>query len=107
MSLWLIAGTLLVSAAGSLVFSTLTYSLRELSRVRLADYLDRRGKSAWTDRTVTHADDLVFVTAVGRLVCNTASALASVWLCEKVFVSRAGQYGGGAGVAVALGLLAS
>src|SRR3954447_6962928 len=107
MSLWLIVGTLLVAAVGSLVFSTLTYSLRELSRVRLADYLDRHGKSAWTDRTANNADDLVFVTAVGRLLCNTASALASVWLCEHVFASRVAQYGAGAAVAMVLGLLAS
>ena len=33
--------TLFLAAAGSLVFSTLTYSLRDLSRVRLSDYLQK------------------------------------------------------------------
>src|SRR5947199_166161 len=63
--------------------------------------------SDWVDRTINHADDLVFVTAVGRLVSNTALTLASVWLCEHVFAGRVGPYAAGAAVAVALGLLAS
>ena len=44
MSPYAIMGAVLVSAACSLVFSTLTYSLRELSRVRLNDFLTRRGR---------------------------------------------------------------
>ena len=65
MNPWLIAALLAAAAVGSLVFSTLTYSLRDLSRVRLSDYLERRGMAQWLEPTVTHVDDLVVVTAVG------------------------------------------
>ena len=61
-------GAVLVSAAGSLVFSTLTYSLRELSRVKLSDYLTRRGREDWLEPTVRHSSDLILVTAVGRML---------------------------------------
>ena len=77
MSPSLITGEILVAAVGSLVCSTLTYSLRELSRVRLSEYLERRGLAKWADPTMTHQGDLVFVTAVLRLLCNTGLVIAS------------------------------
>src|SRR3954447_11912824 len=99
MSLWLIVGTLLVAAAGSLVFSTLTYSLRELSRARLADYLDRRGRRDLLEPIVHHLNDLIFVTAVLRLLSNTSIVLVSLALCQEFSHTRLGQYVGAAVVA--------
>lgn len=76
-----------VGAVGSLIFSTLTYALRHLSRARLADYLERHGRTQLLDPTVEHLDDLIFVTAVGRLLANTLVVLASVWVCQHSFAS--------------------
>jgi putative hemolysin len=72
------------AAAGTLVFSTLTYALRDVSRARLADYLQRHHRSHLLDPTIEHINDLVFVTAVCRLLANTLIALASVWICQDV-----------------------
>jgi CBS domain containing-hemolysin-like protein len=92
MSVSLIAGALAVSALGSLLFSTLTYSLRELSRVRLGDYLDRRGMSQWLEPTMRHQLDLVFVTALCRLLFNTAVLLLSLELAGAVSRGTAASY---------------
>lgn len=76
--------TLMIAAAGSLIFSTLTYALRDLSRVRLADYLQRHNRSRWLDSIVDHAGDLIFVTALLRMLANTLIVLASVWICQPM-----------------------
>ena len=54
----------------SFVFATLTYSLRDFSRPRLEDSLERRGREKWFKSTVEHAADYAFVTAVVRMVAN-------------------------------------
>jgi len=56
--------------ANSLLFSTLTYSLRDFSRARLTDILTRRGKLEYVGPTLEHTNDLIFVTAVFRLFSN-------------------------------------
>jgi putative hemolysin len=104
MSAPLIGAALAGSALGSLLFSTLTYSLRELSRVRLADALERRGKSDCLEPTLKHQNDLVFVTAVLRLLCNTALLLCSLDLAEATLgPDRATSYT----LAVVIGTLVS
>jgi len=80
---WAVA-VMFLAAAGTLIFSTLTYSLRDLSRTRLADYLLRHSRSHLLEPIVDHLDDLVFVTAVGRLLANTLIALASVWVFQQI-----------------------
>jgi len=80
---WAVAAMVL-GAIGSLVFSTLTYALRNLSRARLSDYLERHGQARWIEPTLEHANELIFVTAVGRLLANTLVVLASVWICQRV-----------------------
>src|SRR5690349_1302346 len=108
MNPWLIAALLAIAAVGSLVFSTLTYSLRDLSRVRLGDYLEKRGLAQWLDPTVGHVDDLVIVTAVGRLLCNIAIVLASIGLGERLFPGRtAACYGFAAALSAAVSLFCS
>ena len=78
------AMALIFAAVGTLVFSTLTYALRDLSRTRLADYLDRHDRSRLLDPTIEHLSELVYVTAVGRLLANTLIALSSVWIFQKL-----------------------
>lgn len=78
---WSVAA-IVVAAAGSLFFSTLTYSLREMSRTRLADYLARRRRSHLLEPTIGHLNELIFATAVARMLSNTLIALASVWICQ-------------------------
>jgi putative hemolysin len=61
-----------VAAMGSLYFTTLTYALRELSRARLADYFDKAGGAErWLDVTLDNRDELILVTAFGRMISNT------------------------------------
>jgi putative hemolysin len=80
---WAVA-VMFFAAVGTLVFSTLTYSLRDLSRTRLADYLERHGRSHLLEPVVNHLDDLIFVTAVGRLIANTLIALSAVWIFQQM-----------------------
>ena len=72
-------------AVATLVFSALTYSLRLLNRIRLADYLDRHGKSEWLDRTMDHVEDMALVTAVWRMVLNTVLVHLVGMLGTQVF----------------------
>jgi len=97
----LIAGALAASALGTFVFSTLTYSIRDLSRVRLGELLERKGMSGWLDPTMLHQQDLAFVTAVGRLLFNVAVLLLSLELAESLGGGLAFSYT----VAVILGTL--
>jgi putative hemolysin len=61
----------MASAGLSLLFSTLTYSLREFSRPRLIDQLEKRGLSEERiELTLDRISDFVFVTAVCRLLSN-------------------------------------
>jgi CBS domain containing-hemolysin-like protein len=64
-----------LSIAGSLFFSTLSYALRDFSRARLGDYLDLHGRSRLLEPIVEHANDLMFVTAMARLVLNVVILL--------------------------------
>jgi putative hemolysin len=59
-----------VASLSSLLFSTLTYSLRDFSRAKLTDILTRRGKADYVGPTLEHTSDLIFVTAVFRLFSN-------------------------------------
>lgn len=65
-----------IAAIGSLYFTTLTYALRELSRARLAAYFDKVGDDHWLDATMDRREDLILVTAFGRMLCNTLLLVA-------------------------------
>ena len=80
---WAVA-VIFIAAVGTLIFSTLTYALRDISRTRLADFLERHQRSHLLEPVVDHLDDLVFVTAVGRLLANTLVVLASVWIFQQL-----------------------
>jgi putative hemolysin len=62
--------SILCSVTLSLIFSTLTYSLRDFSRARLADAFEAAGSQRWLQATLDRTGDLIFVTAAGRLVTN-------------------------------------
>src|SRR3954466_3295726 len=70
MSLYLIIAGIVAATMGSLFFSTLTYSLRDFSRSRLGEELEKRGLQKWLEPTLENASDLIVVTAVMRLVAN-------------------------------------
>jgi len=79
---WMVA-TLFVVACGSLFFSTLTYALRHMPRIRLGEYLERRGRQRWLDVTADHVEELVLVTAFWRMLFNTAIVVFSLALVER------------------------
>ena len=70
MSVGILLLAVFVATLLSLFFSTLTYSLRDFSRARLTDILEKSNRAAYVQPTVDHANDLIFVTAVGRLLAN-------------------------------------
>ena len=92
MSLFWMVGALLAVALGSLVFSTLTYALRDLPSIRLVEYLERRGRQRWSDITADHIHDLVLVTAVWRMFFNTAIVVFSLTIVEQGIGDRAIAY---------------
>jgi putative hemolysin len=59
-----------VASLLSLFFSALTYSLREFSRTRLEEALKKQNKYEWFDRTLEDSNELIFTTAVGRMISN-------------------------------------
>jgi putative hemolysin len=66
---WLVLGVAIATGL-SLLFSTLTYALRDYSRPRLSDYLERHKKLKWADLTFDRTGDLIFTTAIGRMIAN-------------------------------------
>jgi CBS domain containing-hemolysin-like protein len=107
MSPYVPVGAVFVSAAGSLLFSTLTYSLRELSRVRLAEHLARRGREDLLEPTLNHVSDLILVTAIGRMLANTGILVFVLICCDRLFNHPAARYGATAIVAAIITLFSS
>ncbi len=70
------AAAIILCSLATLVFSTLTYSLRDFSRARLTALLEEADKARWIEPTIEHTNDLIFVTAVGRLVFNILMLLS-------------------------------
>ncbi len=89
---WMVA-TLIVAAFGSLLFSTLTYALRDLPRIRLAEFLERNGRQRWIDATADYIEDLVLVTAFWRMLFNTAIVVFSLTIVERGIGHRGSAYG--------------
>ena len=87
MPLFALVATLIVVAFGSLMFSALTYALRDLPRVRLAEFLERKGRQKWLDVTADNVGDLVLATAFWRMLFNTAIVVFSLVLIQRTVVS--------------------
>ena len=80
MSLLLISTIIVLAVAASLLFSTLTYSLRDFSRSRLSEYLEVRGKMRRLEPILSYREDLIFITAAWRLVANVIILLGMLRL---------------------------
>ena len=96
-----------LAALLSLLLSTLSYALREVSRARLHDALERRGKQDLLDGFYPLATDLAFVTAVGRLLANLVVLLGVLELTRGLELGVFGQYVVALAIAGALTLLVS
>ncbi|MBV8782429.1 MAG: HlyC/CorC family transporter [Phycisphaerae bacterium] len=66
-----ICGTILVLAI-TFAFSTVSYALRDYSRVKLAAAFEQANKTRLLQRVLDQTSDLIFVTATGRVVANLA-----------------------------------
>jgi putative hemolysin len=70
MTLYIVLAGTILAAGASLLFSSLTYSLRDYSRAVLDDYLERHGRQDRLDSIVDQTPELIFITAVFRLLSN-------------------------------------
>jgi CBS domain containing-hemolysin-like protein len=70
MPLYLTIAGAVVASLLSLLFSSLTYSLRGYSRARLAEYLGKRNADDWFEPITENTPDLDFLTAVFRQFAN-------------------------------------
>jgi CBS domain containing-hemolysin-like protein len=75
MTYFLSAAALFIAAVATLYFSILTYSLRDFSRAKLADFLGRHNGDQWFESLTEKTDQHIVVTAVFRMLCNL-----SIWL---------------------------
>ena len=102
-----IAGLTLASVL-SLIFSTLTYSLREFSRPRLVEQLERRGCTKdRIDLILDRIGDYVFVTAIFRLISNILILIAVLHLLNLAGFGELARYGLAVVVAGIISLFAS
>lgn len=69
-SLAVLAGILLLVA--SLLFSALSVALREMSRARLEEQLERRGRADLADTLLARREELFLAVATGRTFANIA-----------------------------------
>jgi putative hemolysin len=107
MSLPLAIFLTVVAATFSLIFSALTYSLRDFSRSRLETALSGRKREAWLEPTVQHAGELAFLTSSLRLLFNLSVLLLALdvvrWYGWPLWL----EYTVGAGAAAVITMLAS
>jgi CBS domain containing-hemolysin-like protein len=87
--LWII---LVLSVLGSLFFSTLTYALRDFSRARLAEVLDKYDRAHLLDPTIRCANDFILITAFFRLLTNVVVLLCILWAIDSAERSRLSNY---------------
>jgi CBS domain containing-hemolysin-like protein len=72
----LLAWTFIISTVASLLFSTLSYALRTISRVELEEALIVRRRTHALEDILHSRFDLALTASILRLVCNTAGILA-------------------------------
>ncbi len=87
MSIFFSVTLVLLTASLSLIFSSLTYSLREFSRPKLTDRLTALGRDMWIEPTLQRSGELVFVTAIGRLFANLFVFISMVHMLRTLGVS--------------------
>src|SRR5687767_2525735 len=92
MTIGLVIAWIVAAAVLSLFFSSLTYSLRDFSRARLGDVLEKKGLTEYLETTLEHANDLIFVTAVGRLLANILAVIGVLRLLHEFHLALWAQY---------------
>ncbi|MDP9175395.1 MAG: hemolysin family protein [Planctomycetota bacterium] len=90
---YLTIGGVVAAALLSLIFSSLTYSLREYSRARLAEFLGKRDWDHWFESITDHTPDLTFLTAVCRQFCNILMFVLVFSAFEYTSYGRLARYG--------------
>jgi putative hemolysin len=83
---------LVILAALSLFFSTLTFAFRDFSRNRLHQWLQRHGSEQWFEGTAERADEFSFITGVLRLLFNTIIFVCVLSLIHDSPLNRWVQY---------------
>jgi len=83
---------LIISVIASQWFSTLSYALRDLSRTRLQAYLEKHHKSELFESIISHTGDLIFITAVLRLLSNLSIFIAFLRLLSAAGIGIEAQY---------------
>jgi len=91
-SVWIIVAATGLAALMSLFFSALTYSLRDFSRARLTDLLEKSGRERYLQPTVDHANELILVTAVGRAFSNILIVIGVLRLLQITGFSLSMQF---------------
>jgi CBS domain containing-hemolysin-like protein len=81
-----------LACLATLAFATLSYSMREVSRVRLAEALDKRRRPEMLEVTIDRRNELVLATAIGRLAGNTIILLATLYAFEQTGLSTSWRY---------------
>ena len=104
---FLLTLAILAAIVASLFFSTLSYALRDYSRARLDDYLAVHGRSRLLDPVVEHTHDLIFITAMARLVMNVVILLVILRAFEGVGNHWFSQYVWATTITVAITLFCS
>jgi putative hemolysin len=81
-----------LTCLATLAFATLSYSLRDVSRVRLAAALEKRRRPEMLEVTIGRRNELVLATAIGRLAGNTIILLAVLYAFEQTGLSTFWRY---------------
>ena len=92
MSVYLAGGGVLIAAFAALFFSTLSFALRDFSRIRLGQSLEKLGRSDKLESTLEYARDLIFVTSVARLFSNIMVLVFTLGLFRDMFSGILWQY---------------
>ncbi len=100
-------GAMVVFSLLSLLFSTLTYSLRDYSRTRLAEFLGRHNKDKWFEPVIDHTSDLIYLTAISRQLCNVLIWVGTFATFETISRSPWSRYGLSILAAVAIAVIVS
>lgn len=107
MSPMLIGLLILIASLASLWFSTLTYSLRELSEPRLEAYLRATRKTKFLRTILDNQGDLIFITAIGRLFSNLAIFIGFLELIGDTGWDKGLQYAAAIAVTITVTLFCS
>jgi CBS domain containing-hemolysin-like protein len=83
---------LLLATGISLFFATLSYALRDFSRVKLGEYLEMRQKGNYLELIEKYQRDLIFLTAAVRLLANLVILLTMLRLMAGTTQSLRLQY---------------